>query len=352
MKAKSFLMLVVATAMYASSWAQCSTSPMFLNSAYETNNGFSCNFFIQQPICDTFDGIQLQWKGATDPSWNGFTIDSNFQSGSDVVYGFGIGTFLNVGIKYQWRVRMITYKHNGKPSYSPWTMGKNFTPIVLAGSGCTYPGPLCLFQPYDTGAFLLFSNDAPSGWEYPTKSKLQYKVDATTGWTTINNIDATSGYFYLDNLNPGTTYNWRMSNKCDINGNSDWHNGPDFTTASMALQGRRNNAQKQNFIIKPADIKQYADDETADQVNPDILKVTPNPASSQINISLNTFKTGVASMMIKDLAGNVKWSASNVNVATLKNMTVNVSNFMPGIYSLQVICNDNSVISQKIIISR
>lgn len=351
MKTKSFLMFIFATAMYASSWAQCSTPPMYLNSAYETKDGFTCKFLFQKPVCDDFDGITIQWKGAYDANWTSYTLDSLDISGSDIVYTFNMFYELKVGVRYQWRVRMTTYKPNGNPSYSAWTKGTPFTPQELAGSGCTYPGPLCLFIPSNY-ALLLFDNVVPTGWSVPTKSKLQYKIDGTSGWTTINNIDATSGVYYLANLNPGTTYNWRMNNRCGTEGNSVWQKGPDFTTASLASKRIMNNAQQQRFIVNPSDIKQVADDETIDQVTPDILNVTPNPASSQINISLKTFKTGVASMMIKDLAGNVKWSASNVNVATLKNMTVNVSNFMPGIYSLQVICNDNSVISQKIIISR
>jgi len=351
MKTKSLLTLVFAMAMYAGSWAQCSTAPRYLNSAYETNTGFSCNFFFQEPVCDTFVGIQVQWKGSTDPNWWGFTLDSNYLSGSDVVYGFGIGTDLNVGVRYQWRVRMITYRHNGNPSYSDWTKGTPFTPQVLAGSGCTYPGPICLFQPGSSDVFLLYSNNEPAGWSTPTKSKLQYKVDGTSSWTTISNLDPTTGYYYLNGLSSGTTYNWRMNNKCGAGSNSDWQNGPDFTTA-FAFNGNKNNAQKQNFIIKSSDIKQFADDDAGTDMSTDMLKVTPNPASSQINISLNTNKTGNAFMTIKDLSGNVKWSASNVNVSSIKNMNINVSNLIPGIYSLQVNGVGNTVISQKIIISR
>ncbi len=344
-------MLVFASAMYASSWAQCSTPPMYLNLAYPTDNGFACAFYLKQPVCDSYSGEEIQWRGATDSYWSDFTADS-ISNGGDLASAYFFDKPLNAGVRYQWRVRMITYRPNGKSLYSDWTKGKNFTPEVLAASGCTYPGPLCLFEPGSSDVSLLFNNNTPPGWDYPTKSKLEYKIDGTSDWTKIRNIDPNSFVYFLNNLIPATTYNWRMSNNCDIDGNSVWQNGPDFTTASLAAKVNKNNAQKQTFFIKASQIKQYADDETADQVTPDILKVTPNPASSQINISLSTFKTGVASMMIKDLAGNVKWSASNVNIATLKNMTVNVSNFMPGIYSLQVIGIDNTMISQKIIISR
>ena len=353
MKTKSFLLLVFATLMYAGSWAQCSTPPIYLNSAYETNNGFSCDFLIKQPVCDTVLGYELQWKGATDSYWSGINTDS-FVATSDVLFGLGVVSPLNAGVKYQWRVRMITYKHNGNPSYSDWTKGTSFTPQVLAGSGCTYPGPISLFSPSAYGTFVIFSNPnpPPTGWSSPTRTKLQYKVDGTTGWSTVNNIDATGFYYYLDGLVPSTTYNWRMQNRCSSDGNSIWQKGPDFTTASAAMKNRMSSSKKENVIFNQSDVKHYADDETAEQVSTDVLKVTPNPASSQINISLNTNKTGNAFMTIKDLSGNVKWSASNVNVSSLKNMTVNVSNLIPGIYSLQLNGVGNTVISQKIIISR
>lgn len=352
MKTKTFLLLVFATAIYASARAQCSTPPLYLNSAYETNNGSFFEFVIQQPVCDTLVGYQIQWKGVADENWSNYTSTTHITH-SEIMFLNNIVFPFNAGEKYLWRVRTITYKPNGNPSYSSWTNGKKFTPEILATSGCTYPGPISLFSPSATEADLLsYIPPIPPGWNSPTKSMIQYRVDGTTGWVNIPYFKATDVFYQLRGLTPNTTYNWRMKNKCGTNGHSVWQNGPDFTTALAFTKQPKSNGKQIKTIIQAEEIQKYPDDESTDEVSAVTLKVSPNPASSQINISINTEKNGMASMMIKDLTGNVRWSATNVNLATLKNMRVNTSNLMPGIYSLQIMSEGNLIATQKIIISR
>jgi hypothetical protein len=329
-----------------------------LNSAYETGNGFSVNFELDQPVCDTIDGFEMQFKGATDADWIGFAYDSLYQSGSDVVFGIGIGYPMNVGVKYKWRVRMITYKHNGKRSYSSWTNGDAFTPVTLAGSGCEYPGPLSLFPPSSSDVFLLFSVPNPPfpGWELPASVKLQYRVDGTTGWTNVNGIDPTSGFYGLSGLTANTTYNWRMRSTCATTGTSAWHNGPDFTTDFGSRPGKNISKQKKYLTVKASDIKHFTDEDEQGQIlSNDILKVSPNPASDQITVSLDasSVKTNaVVSLSLKNMQNGVVWSSANLKAASINNMKVNVANLQTGIYYLQMTGASANVITQKLVITK
>ncbi len=355
MKTKILLLLALVTGLSKISTAQCPTPPLYLNSAYETNNGFDVAFLILQPVCDTIDGLQVEWKGATDAHWAGGTIDSIVQKGSDLSWGLIVGVPLTVGVKYKWRVRMYMYNTDGNPVYSAWTNGQAFTPVTLAATGCTYPGPLSLFVPASDNALLLFYNSTPTGWNPPRSGKLQYRVDGTTAWTDVKNIDPASGFYDVAGLTASTKYNWRMQNKCS-SGNSQYHDGPDFTTSSGAFAKRPGvGFQKQTYTLNASNIKQM-DDEDKAIVPASILKVYPNPASTQISITVDastlTNKNSTVSLILKDMTGNIFWNADNVNLSSLKNMNVNVSKLQPGIYYLQMTGADNKTVTQQVIISR
>ncbi len=357
MKKTILLLLVCATGLYNISQAQCSTKPQYLNSAYELSTGFLSSWESEPPNCDSIYGFTFQYKGASDASWTSFTFDSLGPIYGSVVFTLPLAATLTVGDKYNWRVRMITYKNNGNPTYGAWANGDPFKPTNTTASGCPYPGPLSLFPPTDSSVEFVYNNSYyPSGYDAPKKSKLQVKVDGTSSWSTYNNLDPQGFFVGLSGLIPNTKYNWRMQNSCKNMAMSDYHNGPDFKTAAATPKQR--NKQTMHLTADPLQATQVSDDGqiVAIPLSPDALKVYPNPSSSSIRISLDqtslATKSSVGNLTLKNLQGTIVWSASNVNTSALKNMNVNVSNLLPGIYNLQFTGSDNKVISQKVIISR
>ncbi len=152
---------------------------------------------------------------------------------------------------------------------------------------------------------------------------VQYRVNGTTPWTSVivlGNKDS----LRLTGLTPNTTYQWRVAV------------GVGTDTIS-------------NFVLSaytPIDMFTTAASFASNRIS-----VSPNPASTQFHIQIDTKNNEMVSAWLKDAQGRVFWNVSNVNVQSLNSMQVNVSHIKPGIYYLQI-GNMNNMVTQKVIINR
>ncbi len=349
---KTILLLLILLSLFQISNAQCPVPPHYLNAAHYTSAGFEIAFEIDNPVCDSIYGWQLQWKQVSAGSWISYTFDSTNQNGSNAIWGGFVPWSLTVGQPYTWRVRMIMYAPNGSPVYSAWTNGNSFVPITEAITGCDYPGPLSLYPPGSSDVLLYVVPDHIPGWDSAKAGRIQYKPTTSSTWT---NIDFTTPYnifYYVAGLNSSTTYQWRTVFACKTNEISKMANGPNFTTPSPSSPQSNNKRVFKEFVIKPSQVIQLQQN-YSHMLDEGITAViiSPNPASTQFKIHITSVKNQKITATLKNATGNIFWHVSNVSPQSLNSMNVNVSSLKPGIYYLQV-GDMNSTVTQKIIISR
>lgn len=168
--------------------------------------------------------------------------------------------------------------------------------------------------------------------------QVQYRVHDSITWIT-KKTNGNVGSYIARNLTPGTLYEWRVASADTSNGVGGigaYTDSIPFTTAASF-----------------AAISDNSDDIGIASTNSKgVLAVYPNPAKTQFTLQLNSIKTsGMMSANLKDMNGNVVWSAANINANT--NKTVNVSHLANGLYVLQITGSNGSVVaSQKIIVSK
>lgn len=164
---------------------------------------------------------------------------------------------------------------------------------------------------------------------------VQYRVVGTTSWTTKKTNGPVASYT-AKNLTPSANYEWQVAAVDSANGVSGTGNYAGlgaFTTAA----GFTNNIIAKNTVNE----------------NNNRLVVYPNPVKTFFSIQFNSAKQDERiSVTIKNINGNVVWSAGNTNSAALVNTKVDASKFANGIYILQINDAGNKpVATQKIIIA-
>ena len=124
---------------------------------------------------------------------------------------------LQPGTMYEWRVRSnCSYGY-----HSDWSDGESFTTL---GSSCHPPTELYTTNISETSATLNWS--PVSGAEsYSVQIRLPYG-----NWSYIPGSPFTNTSATVDNLDPGTTYEWRVRTNCGYGYKSYWSYPVSFTT--------------------------------------------------------------------------------------------------------------------------
>ncbi len=129
-------------------------------------------------------------------------------------------TWNNLTIGQTYYIRVFEYNNTGTPPSSP-----TFT-ICLTHSGgttCNTPSNMAESNITQTSATLSWSSVSTA-----TSYTLQYRVNGTSIWTTVNNISNTS--YPLSGLTCGTSYDWRVLANCSNGSSSSYSSTRTFPT--------------------------------------------------------------------------------------------------------------------------
>lgn len=211
--------------------------------------------------------------------------------------------------------------------------------------------------------------DGATGNAYSTSSEAQLLPPSPTGLNTVNitntkatitwtSVSCADGYYVqlretgnpswtskillgnktnlkLNNLSPGTTYQWRVATGSGVSTSnyvlSSFANA-EFTTDGVLM----NNSQDE--FVKSVDSKME-------------IKIFPNPAASYFKIKLNSTESNI-SLVLKDISGKTVWQVHNLSPDAVSNLIVNVSNFKSGIYILTVSGKSGYIKTEKVIVGK
>lgn len=152
----------------------------------------------------------IQWRYAGSGYWN------NLQGGpfyNTIVHVSGLAP----GTSYEWRVR----SNCSYGLYSLWSYSSYFTTLL---SSCNVPDGL-----YTSS---ITSNSARLNWGYvsgATSYSVQYRLPNGT-WYFVPGSPFYGNYAHIYNLDPGTTYEWRVRSNCSYGHQSNWSYPLSFTT--------------------------------------------------------------------------------------------------------------------------
>jgi len=182
---------------------------------------------------------------------------------------------------------------------------------------CAAPSGLAYSNVSSTGAKLSW-NKVGCGTGY----EVQYKINGTSAWSTINVSADTS--LTLTGLTPAKKYLWRMRTKCNSTF-SAYVNGTSFTTSASLIA----------LISK---------DDAAIANSNWTVSLSPNPAKANTVLSING-KLKNFSVVITDIVGKQVWKTQSVQAAQL---SLPVDNLQPGIYLVTVNDGQNSKIAKLV----
>jgi hypothetical protein len=128
---------------------------------------------------------------------------------------------LSPSTTYEWRVR----SNCGYGKYGPWSAIGVFTTL---GTHCQVP--VELYTSYITGtAAMLNWSEVWGAYSYSVQIRLP-----NGSWTYVYGSPFTHSPATVNNLSPGTTYEWRVRSNCGHGSYSDWSASAVFTTSGVA----------------------------------------------------------------------------------------------------------------------
>ncbi|MBA3649798.1 MAG: T9SS type A sorting domain-containing protein [Chitinophagales bacterium] len=154
----------------------------------------------------------------------------------------------------------------------------------------------------------------------PTSYRIYYKVKNTTGWQKVH---AKTKNKALKGLLTNTTYSWMVGTKCDTS-HSGFSQRYEFTTLT----------EKKSLS------------EDYSQFN---FSIFPNPGNGQINIVVISDNSSPLILKIYDMAGRVVYSDGWINGGS-NDKLLDLSTLQPGIYSMQLLCNNQEAIRKMVLI--
>jgi len=159
------------------------------------------------------------------------------------------------------------------------------------------------------------------------QSKVQYRVVGNPTWTT-KKITNTNQNVTINGLTANTPYEWQVA-AVDTSGGSTtttlsaYVPGPNFTT-----------------LLK---VGSSLDDQDAS------LSVYPNPASSSVHVSFENGTEGEVTMKLFDVNGRTVFVQHQSEASGNVNEQIDLSALNAGVYALQIITADGSVLNQSIV---
>jgi len=153
-------------------------------------------------------------------------------------------------------------------------------------------------------------------------NQFRYRAQGTTSWTNTN--VATLYYRYLSGLASSTTYEYQVSQECQVGNWADWSTSKTFTTASGFTGGGGGEA----FLLPPRESDLW-DESLLEEL---VAKVYPNPATHVLNFEINKRFSETSTLRVVDMSGrdieDIQLSEGNNSLA------IDLSNYNPGLYLL------------------
>ncbi|MBA3649331.1 MAG: T9SS type A sorting domain-containing protein [Chitinophagales bacterium] len=182
------------------------------------------------------------------------------------------------------------------------------------------------FSPYAGKSNDITATSASLSWKdsstTPTGYRVYYKVKNTTGWQKAHSPTKSKT---LKGLSAGTTYSWMVGSKCDT-AHSDFSERYEFTTL--------------------AEKKSLSEDDS-----PFNFSIRPNPGDGQVNITVTSNNSIPIILKIYDMTGRVVYSDGWVNGGS-DDKFLNLSTLQPGVYSMQLLCNNHEAIRKLVMVNR
>ncbi|MBA3648680.1 MAG: T9SS type A sorting domain-containing protein [Chitinophagales bacterium] len=258
-----------------------------VNVVYSANGVLYVSGDLKQPIM-VWDGIE--WS---DLNWGGAgAIFSNVSYLGDLYVG-GWFTGINDSL-------------NGA-AYLDYTITENL---------CT--------TPYKGQVSEITASSATVSWKdsstMPTGYRIYYKVKNTNGWQKAHSAINSKT---LKGLSAGTTYSWMVGSKCDT-AHSSFSARFEFTTLS----------EKESLLEDPS------------QFN---FSIFPNPNNGQIKIAVTSGSSSPIILKIYDMTGRVVYADEWIKEGS-NDKSLDLSTLPPGIYSMQLICNNQEAIRKMFLI--
>jgi hypothetical protein len=126
---------------------------------------------------------------------------------------------LNPNTTYEWRVRA----NCGPYDHSNWSAPSAFT--TEGSSQCYAPSSLSTFNITQTTATWDW-NSVGGAYSY----SVQWRIQGNVNWNDLQGGPWQQSYLNVGNLQPGTTYEWRVRSNCSNGSYSEWSEPDVFTT--------------------------------------------------------------------------------------------------------------------------
>jgi len=199
-----------------------------------------------------------------------------------------------------------------------------------ATGSCMATSAIATVVPKPTGlnATNVTSTTADVNWTTFTCEKyytVQYRPLGATTWkkkTTVGNV----GTYHLTGLTKDTTYEYHVA-------------GNDSANGIVA-------AGKYSAIFTFGTLPKLGDATSADEVN---FNVYPNPASSNVHVSFENGTEGEVMIRLFDVNGKTVFVQHQNEASGNVNEEIDLSGLNTGVYQLQIITADGSVMNQSIV---
>lgn len=170
-------------------------------------------------------------------------------------------------------------------------------------------------------------------------NQFRYRPVGTNNWATTN--ISTLYYRYLSDLSAGTQYEFQTRHECSTDSWSAYTDSEYFTTTGANI-----NSKVTANLPQPLSLIELT------QVNPVYnnrgltLDLFPNPATTRLNLNLNTTLKKGDQIRVMDQMGRV---VEQVNIGENNNqLELNVSDLLSGVYMLQVQTKSGVVVKKFI----
>ena len=147
---------------------------------------------------------------------------------------------------------------------------------------------------------------------------MRWKPVANSTWSLgTTNVNSQT----LAGLTPSTTYEFQVLTNCSSSSTSGWTSSSNFTTSSTTASRESGD--------------EYAMTDLQNQV-----AVYPNPVQTELKVDIHLTEVTTATIKLLDMSGRIVQEAKWQGSVGLNSVVLNVNQLIPGIYSLQIIQND------------
>lgn len=291
----------------------CCRPPDSLKLVSITTNRFCVSWKVKDSFpCDSVISSIIQFRKVGTTTWTTRTV--NFPKGQKLI---NFCDSVKPCTKYQWQVRNVCKKIDS--SFSSYVSGPNFTTFCDTSSCCNKPDSLKLVS-YSGNNFCVSWNIKDSmPCDSSIGATIRYKWEGSAVWKTVD-VTYTAGakkYTYCDTATKCRYYDWQVRTKCKRAGvitYSAYVIGSQFINTSGCGPLPRG--------VNPA----------VTSTDSLLLRITPNPVTSEITVFTNKALSGNVSVQIIDALGRTRFTRTVVARQKPIKLTMNTDMLKGGLY--------------------